>query len=179
MIRNISLLTRGVTPNVWGAGSAWGLYFLFYNSLKTKLQGGDTKRDVGPTGHMTIAAEAGILTLVVTNPLWVVKTRLCLQYGSSGPIVGSPQYRGMVDALVKVYKAEGIRGLYRGFIPGMFGVSHGAIQFMVYEEMKTKYNRYFNRSIDTKLVSIANYTIKKFVDMNTIHEIANISFLYL
>ena len=37
-------LIRGVTPNVWGAGSAWGLYFLFYNSLKTWWQGGDTRK---------------------------------------------------------------------------------------------------------------------------------------
>lgn len=61
----------------------------------------------------------------------------------------------MADALVKVYKMEGIRGLYRGFIPGMFGVSHGAIQFMMYEEMKTVYNKYRNKSIDAKLVSFS------------------------
>jgi len=72
-----------VTPNVWGAGCAWGLYFLFYNSIKTWWQGGDTRTDLGATKHMTIAAEAGLLTLVVTNPLWVVKTRLCLQYGGA------------------------------------------------------------------------------------------------
>jgi DNA polymerase III alpha subunit (gram-positive type) len=35
----------------------------------------------------------------------------------------------------------------------MFGVSHGAIQFMTYEEMKTCYNQYRNAPIDAKLVS--------------------------
>ena len=29
-----------------------------------------------------------------------------------------------------------LRGLYRGLLPGFVGVSHGAVQFMVYEEMK-------------------------------------------
>lgn len=58
----------------------------------------------------------------------------------------------MADALVKVYQMEGVRGLYRGFIPGMFGVSHGAIQFMTYEEMKTVYNKHRNLPIDAKLV---------------------------
>lgn len=41
----------------------------------------------------------------------------------------------------------------QGFIPGMFGVSHGAIQFMTYEEMKNKYNQYRQVPIDTKMVS--------------------------
>jgi len=89
----ISYIFRGVTPNVWGAGSAWGLYFLFYNSLKTWWQGGDTKTDLGPTRHMIIAAEAGLLTLMVTNPIWVVKTRLCLQYGAV-PAAGSAAVAG-------------------------------------------------------------------------------------
>lgn len=42
---------------------------------------------------------------------------------------------------------------WQGFVPGMFGVSHGALQFMTYEEMKNKYNEYRNVPINTKLVS--------------------------
>lgn len=48
----------------------------------------------------------------------------------------------------------------QGFIPGMFGVSHGAIQFMVYEELKNWYNNYLNAPIDSKLVSRTFVEIK-------------------
>ncbi|XP_071440743.1 solute carrier family 25 member 32 [Hetaerina americana] len=148
-------LYRGVTPNVWGSGSAWGFYFLFYNAIKTWIQGGNTKQPLGPGLHMLAAAEAGVLTLVMTNPIWVVKTRLCLQYGDiplSGVRHGETQsYNGMIDALKKIYTHEGIRGLYKGFVPGIFGVSHGALQFMTYEEMKNFYNQYRGTPIDTKL----------------------------
>ena len=34
----------------------------------------------------------------------------------------------------------------------MWGVSHGAIQFMAYEELKTRYNNYKRQPIDTPLV---------------------------
>lgn len=33
----------------------------------------------------------------------------------------------------------------------MFGVTHGALQFMTYEEMKNYYNQYRRTPIDTKL----------------------------
>lgn len=137
-------LYQGVTPNVWGAGAAWGLYFLFYNAMKSNWQGGDKEIVLGAHVHMFMAAQAGVYTLALTNPIWVVKTRLCLQYDQTTSKTVSKSdlkhYRGMVDCLHKTYKYEGIRGLYKGFVPGIFGVSHGALQFMTYEELKKFYN---------------------------------------
>lgn len=49
--------------------------FFSYNSIKSWFQSGNSKVDIGPSLHMVAAAEAGILTLVMTNPIWVVKTR--------------------------------------------------------------------------------------------------------
>lgn len=64
---------------------------------------------------MAAAAQAGVLTLVMTNPIWVVKTRLCLQYDGVATTAkdNRSRYGGMVDALSKIYKYEGIRGLYK------------------------------------------------------------------
>lgn len=60
----------------------------------------------------------------------------------------------MVDALKKIYATEGLRGYYKGLLPGLFGVSHGAIQFMVYEELKNAYNQYKGTVITTKLATV-------------------------
>lgn len=57
---------------------------------------------------MLAAAEAGVMTLAMTNPIWVVKTRLCLQLNEPG----QKGYDGMVDGLKKIYRTEGVRGLY-------------------------------------------------------------------
>lgn len=63
--------------------------------------------------HMVAAAQAGVLTLVMTNPIWVVKTRLCLQYDGVSSARDPRSYSGMMDALTKIYKYEGVRGLYK------------------------------------------------------------------
>merc|ERR1711953_709298 len=150
-------LYKGVTPNITGAATAWGLYFLFYNSIKTNLQGGDTKLQLSPASHLLAASASGIVTLGLTNPIWVVKTRLCLQFGRD-PASSIQQnqdpnrvYKGMLDAFRKISATEGLAGLYRGFVPGIWGVSHGAIQFMAYEELKSAFNNYHHQPIDSKL----------------------------
>lgn len=61
---------------------------------------------------MLAASEAGILTLLMTNPIWVVKTRLCLQYDNKVDASNVKNYRGMTDGLLKIYRTEGLRGLY-------------------------------------------------------------------
>lgn len=142
-------LYQGAAPNVVGSGSAWGLYFFGYNFLKAWMQG-DSDIPLGAEQHLLAGAVAGVCTLSVTNPIWVVKTRMCLQY-DKGTVGHTPQYRGMLDCLSKIWKHEGIPGLYKGFVPGLFGVSHGALQFMAYEELKKGYSRYFGTPINKKL----------------------------
>ena len=89
--------------------------------------------------------------MTLTNPIWVVKTRLCLTNTANVP--SYMHYKGLTDGLVNLFRYEGVRGLYKGYLPGLFGTSHGAIQFMVYEELKKAYCNYYHISITTKLVS--------------------------
>lgn len=45
-------------------------------------------------------------------------------------------YPGLLRGLHLVLRDEGVRGLFRGLVPALAGVSHGALQFMFYEELK-------------------------------------------
>ncbi|XP_042905152.1 solute carrier family 25 member 32 [Parasteatoda tepidariorum] len=151
-------LYKGVTPNCWGAGASWGLFFLFYEPIKSYMAySSDSKITLGPGSHMLAAALAGITTTFITNPIWVVKTRMCIQYQpsfSASSLPPSKHYNGMLDALTKIYRHEGIFGMYKGFVPGIFGVSHGALHFMAYEELKKMCNKFYHRPSDHKLTTV-------------------------
>lgn len=73
----------------------------------------------------------GAITTALTNPIWVIKTRM-LSTGSRAP----GAYSSFTSGASQIYNAEGLPGFYRGVIPALFGVSHGALQFMAYEHLK-------------------------------------------
>lgn len=71
-----------------------------------------------PIVHMVSASGAGIATMTVTNPLWVIKTRLQTQHMGlqAQRVVGSelaPLYTGTVNAFLRISREEGLAGLYR------------------------------------------------------------------
>ena len=109
--------------------------------MKSAVKGDDQSQHLGPLTHMALASASGACVLAVTNPIWVVKTRMCLHVEPTGAGVkaaagGAVPYRGVLDGLVRLLREEGLAGAYKGFAPGLIGTSHGAVQFMVYEELK-------------------------------------------
>ncbi|CAI5489293.1 unnamed protein product [Closterium sp. Naga37s-1] len=84
--------------------------------------------------NLAAATETGILVVLLTNPIWLAKTRLQLQ-GAMDP-KGPPHHAAAPNAIWSIVKEEGVRGLYRGIGPSLVLVSHGAIQMAAYEELK-------------------------------------------
>lgn len=83
---------------------------------------------------MLAGTEAGVILVMIFNPLWLTKTRLALQ----GAVDTPKPYKGFLDALVTIARDEGLAGLYKGVVPALFLTSHGAIQFATYEWLKTE-----------------------------------------
>uniref|UniRef100_A0A453HBL4 Mitochondrial folate transporter/carrier n=1 Tax=Aegilops tauschii subsp. strangulata TaxID=200361 RepID=A0A453HBL4_AEGTS len=120
-------LYAGFYPAVLGSTVSWGLYFFL--AKQRYLQEKDVQ--LRPFDHLASAAEAGALVCLFTNPIWLVKTRMQLQTPGH-----TSSYSGFSDALRTIRKEEGWRALYRGIGPGLLLVTHGAIQFTAYEELR-------------------------------------------
>ncbi|XP_078159462.1 folate transporter 1 isoform X3 [Carex rostrata] len=142
-------LYAGFYPAVFGSTVSWGLYFFFYNRAKQRYS---SRRDdqLSPAYHLVSAAEAGALFYRARTRLWeklpLLKGVLVYQSNLAGKdkttTSGASKPLQAIfwilrsDAMRTILKEEGWLALYRGLGPSLFLVTHGAIQFTVYEELK-------------------------------------------
>ncbi|XP_028551720.1 folate transporter 1, chloroplastic isoform X3 [Dendrobium catenatum] len=98
-------------------------------------------------------AIAGFSTVAVLHPLDVVRTRFQVRgnfYAVSDGRGGSclPLYKNTVHAIYSIARMEGLRGLYAGFYPAVFGstVSWG-LYFFFYSRAKARYKKGFDQSL--------------------------------
>jgi len=161
-------LYQGLSPALVGSAVSWGGYFYAYESLKRILiqqkvnrqnkkcseENNHVNSDQIKLGHaenFTAACTAGAILVLITNPIWLVKTRLQLQNRELdarnlnvklSKVKITKPYTGISNAFQTIVKEEGPLALYKGAVPAMLLVSHGGVQFVTYEFLKHKFGNY-------------------------------------
>jgi solute carrier family 25 folate transporter 32 len=151
---------RGMSANLAGAGVSWGAYFFMYSNVKDLYRQHLKKSDPTVTkttklsapAHLLCAAVSGWVTVLINNPLILIKTRLQLQGKdkkvqesliAAGKSTRQPTlYKNPIDAFIRIVREEGFFSLWNGLGPSLLLVSNGAIQFMTYEELKKFAGKY-------------------------------------
>ncbi|MCJ1473052.1 hypothetical protein MMC13_001701 [Lambiella insularis] len=132
-------LYRGLGPMLLGYVPTWAVYLTVYN----KAQGFfNTKTESKFIANVYSSLTAGACSTMVTNPIWVIKTRLMSQSSpraSNGHYKAPWHYHNTLDAARKMYQGEGIKSFYSGLTPALLGLTHVAIQFPLYEIFKEKF----------------------------------------
>ncbi|PHH77343.1 hypothetical protein CDD80_714 [Ophiocordyceps camponoti-rufipedis] len=144
---------RGLGPIILGYLPTWAVWFTIYNKSKGWLARHSENRF---TVSFWSSIIAGASSTVVTNPIWVIKTRLMSQshmpeadhhfeslYPKSRsvarPTLQPWHYRSTMDAARKMYSSEGLASFYSGLTPALLGLTHVAVQFPTYEFLKTSF----------------------------------------
>ena len=114
-------LYPGVVPNVVGSMTNWGVYFLGYNYSRNQLRAYINRdrdvllepepRELSPVMNLFCATAIGCVSAIITQPIWLAKTRMELQS------VENPMYKSMRHCLVTVAKNEGVEALFKYKIP--------------------------------------------------------------
>lgn len=120
-------LYGGVNMTLIGFGLYNGFNFMFYNEYK-KLK--DKKTNFLMNDNITnflIGGLSGMSAVSITYPTDLIRRRMQLRgFDSSVPV-----YANIKDAIIKIYKQEGIQGFYKGLLPTYMKIfPASAIQFM-------------------------------------------------
>ena len=126
---------QGYSANLLAASASWGLYFFWYGLLKAKVaQNHHHSSKLSSFDYFWTASAAGLATCLCTNPLWCIRTRMLLQNPVELQKHGG--YPSVGKAFMRILREEGVAGLYRGLTPALVAISHGGIQFCMYERLK-------------------------------------------
>lgn len=99
-------------------------------SASSLNDGGDGK--LTPASRLGAGAVAGILGMSATYPMDMIRGRISVQQANGGP-----QYRGLFHGGISIARAEGLRALFRGWVPSTIGVvPYMGLNFGVYETLK-------------------------------------------
>jgi len=131
-------LFKGLGPNLVGIIPARSINFFVVGNGKRIIAdyGNNGKEDAWVI--LCAAALAGITTSTVTNPIWLIKTRLQLDKNvaeKTGGIV-TRQYKNSWDCIKQVVQKEGLRSLYKGMSASYLGVTESTLQWVLYDRMK-------------------------------------------
>ncbi|XP_071934530.1 peroxisomal nicotinamide adenine dinucleotide carrier-like isoform X2 [Coffea arabica] len=152
-------LYGGLTPSLVGTAASQGVYYYFYQIFRSKAEAAALQRrrngvgdgSVGMFSSLVVAALSGCVNVLLTNPIWVVVTRMQTHTKKSGncqpdstssgdTILAAlePPPFGTCHAIQEVYDEGGVSGFWRGVFPTLIMVSNPSIQFMLYETLLKK-----------------------------------------
>ena len=129
-------LWRGNLANVIRYFPTQALNFAFKDTYKLWFLGGVSKEKQFWryfAGNLASGGAAGATSLLVVYPLDFARTRLAADMGKGA----ARKFKGMLHCLQTIAAADGVMGLYRGFVVSLYGiVVYRAAFFGGYDTMK-------------------------------------------
>lgn len=144
------------------------LYFPIYEKFKHKFKQDFGWKENDTKLYSLSAAAAGSLCNLITNPLWVIRTRMQTEifFNSSTEHFNKKYAHGPLSVftnILEIVKLEGFRSLYKGFSATMVGIIHPIIFFPLYEKLKIHLKKNYDKEsedLSTKFIVLATITSK-------------------
>jgi dicarboxylate transporter 10 len=127
----VGSLWRGVWPNSSRAVLMTVGQLASYDGFKRALLKHTPLQD-NRTTHFTASIMAGFVATTICSPVDVIKTR----------VMSSADKKGIVHLVTDISKAEGIRWMFKGWVPSFIRIGpHTILTFLFLEEQKKLYRK--------------------------------------
>ncbi|KAF9117944.1 hypothetical protein BGX30_004962 [Mortierella sp. GBA39] len=126
----ISGLYSGLDSALFGISLTNYCYYYFYEFTKSVIN----KAQMSTLESMSAGAVAGAATVMITNPIWVINTRIATRNASA------PNSRplGTLETAQQMIKDNGLKSFWQGVMPALILVANPIIQYTVFEKLKAR-----------------------------------------
>ncbi|KAI4860220.1 mitochondrial carrier [Hypoxylon rubiginosum] len=154
----VSGLYAGLDSAVFGISVTNFVYYYWYEWTRgffeaAAARAGRPSKKLTTVEAMIAGALAGSATVILTNPIWVVNTRMTTRRGQIEDEVKSEAAASGTGAekkdkqpttlgtLMALLRDEGPQALFRGVVPALVLVINPILQYTLFEQMKNAYER--------------------------------------
>ncbi|PVV00990.1 hypothetical protein BB560_004606 [Smittium megazygosporum] len=131
-------LYYGVESAVLGNAVSNGVYYFFFEFSRKAFLKVSTSNNLNTVESLLAGAFAGAMTAIITNPIWVVNTRVATKKSDDPK---APRTSALAE-LRNIIKQEGFFSLWRGIKPALILVINPIIQYTIFEQLKNEFQQF-------------------------------------
>lgn len=138
-------LYAGLDSALFGITVTNFVYYYWYEFSRAFFQRSTGKKQLSTLESMAAGALAGSATVLLTNPIWVINTRMTarknestetlpLQEGEKRQV--NTAQPGTISTLLKIIREDGFFRLFAGVLPALILVMNPILQYTIFEQLK-------------------------------------------
>lgn len=119
------------------------VYYYWYEWTRAAFEkaaekAGRASKKLTTVESMIAGAIAGSATVLITNPIWVVNTRMTARKEDEQSLPGGApkKSRSTVQTLTDLLRNEGPKALFAGVLPALILVINPILQYTIFEQLK-------------------------------------------
>jgi adenine nucleotide transporter 17 len=140
----VSGLYSGINSALFGISVTNFVYYYWYEWTrssfeKAAISAGRASKKLTTVESMIAGAIAGSATVIMTNPIWVVNTRVTTRRRSESDLEAGVKARkppSTIATLLALLKNEGPQALFSGVVPALVLVINPILQYTLFEQLK-------------------------------------------
>lgn len=141
----ISGLYSGLESALFGISVTNFVYYYWYEWTrsafeKAAIKAGRASKKLTTVESMIAGAIAGSATVLITNPIWVINTRMTARKSEPEEqgLPGAPRKAkaSTITTLMDLLRQEGPKGLFAGVLPALVLVINPILQYTIFEQLK-------------------------------------------
>ncbi|KAL2413217.1 Peroxisomal membrane protein PMP47B [Exophiala dermatitidis] len=137
----ITGLYAGLDSALFGISITNFVYYYWYEWTKAfferaAIKAGRAGKKLTTVESMIAGAIAGSATVLLTNPIWVINTRMTARKNDDEGTDPQKKKPSTIGTLLKLLREEGPSSLFAGVLPALVLVINPILQYTIYEQLK-------------------------------------------